>query len=246
MNERQLKPLVKALDAGYRHRPADMLGYFLSETMKLWGLPEWQPCPADAVAQVKEAIAAYAAIVESEAPLVDVLGPLYMALRSGGARDRLGQFFTPWSIASMMAAMTCGERAPSAERPGELVRACDPCCGSGVMMMAFASHVATRFGPAELRHLSLLGCDLDPYCARMMAVQMMMNCSVHRIQVGELIVLQGNSLLPSKDMSVVLHASAPSAQTAPALHPRRLEALASAARSHPDALEQLPLFEEAA
>ena len=39
-------------------------------------------------------------------PFMDVLGPLYMELGSRGARAQLGQYFTPWPIAEMMATIS--------------------------------------------------------------------------------------------------------------------------------------------
>lgn len=86
-----MKPLISALDAGYRFRPHEMLGYFLSATMSLWGLPEWQPVPEDVQPQIVEAIETYADIVATQPPFMDVLGPLYMELGSRGARAQLGQ-----------------------------------------------------------------------------------------------------------------------------------------------------------
>lgn len=96
MDTKHLKPLLSALDAGgYSHRPHEMLGYFLSATMSLWGLPEWQPVPEDAQLHIGEAIEAYAEIVATQPPFMDVLGPLYMELGSRGARAQLGQSSPP-------------------------------------------------------------------------------------------------------------------------------------------------------
>lgn len=240
MDTKHLKPLLSALDAGgYRHRPHEMLGYFLSATMSLWGLREWQPVPEDAQLHIGEAIEAYAEIVATQPPFMDVLGPLYMELGSRGARAQLGQYFTPWAIAEMMAKITADRPMP--EDHG-LVRACDPACGSGVMMLAFANEILTSQGPDGLLRLSVTGCDLDVYCARMFAVQAIATCNIHNVQLGECLVYRGNSLGPWEDLDVIIHASAPSvAKEPPALAKERLASLASAAQSHPDVM-QLELF----
>lgn len=239
MNTKDLTPLISALDDGYRHRPHEMLGFFLSATMSLWGLPEWQPVPEVVKPAIAEAIEAYANIVGKLEPFTDVLGPLYMDLASRGARQQLGQYFTPWNIASMMAQMTAGDPPPD---DGQLVRVCDPACGSGVMLLAFANHVITHWGEDGLKRLSVTGCDLDTYCARIMATQLIANCNVHQVQIGEVLVLRGNSLMPWQDMESVIHATAPNVpKIPPALAPERLRALSAAAQSHPDVM-QLELF----
>ena len=99
MDTKDLKPLISALENGYRYRNHEMLGFFLSATMSLWGLPEWQSVPEDVQPKIAEAIDAYADIVAAQPPFMDVLGPLYMELGSRGARAQLGQYFTPWPIA---------------------------------------------------------------------------------------------------------------------------------------------------
>ena len=239
MDTKDLKPLISALDAGYRFRPHEMLGYFLSATMSLWGLPEWQPVPKDVQPQIADAIGAYADIVGRQPPFMDVLGPLYMELGSRGARAQLGQYFTPWSIAEMMAKITADRPMP--EDHG-LLRACDPACGSGVMMLAFANEILSSHGEEGLLRLSVTGCDLDTYCARMFAVQAIAACNIHNIQLGECVVFRGNSLGPWNDLDVIIHATAPTvSKEPPALHKSRLAALATAAQSHPDVM-QLELF----
>ena len=240
METRHLKPLLAALDMGYRHAPHQMLGYFLTNILALWGLPKWQTVPDDAEPVIAKAIETYADIVRAQEPFDDVLGPLYMELASRGGRSALGQFFTPFHISSMMAQMTIGDVPP--DDNGSLYRVCDPACGSGVMLLAFAQQALRQWGKAALLRLSLTGCDLDPFCARMLAVQAIANCNLHELQLGEVLVLCGNSLRPWQDMDTVVHASAPSAaEQPPAQAPERLAALAHAAKSHPE-LVQLELF----
>ena len=83
------------------------------------------------------------------------------------------------------------------------------------------------YGPDALRHLSLTAIDLDWYCAHMTAIQLLANCSVHGLMIGEIAVLRGNSLL-SDSLTPVLHASAPDRQVMPILHPVRIESIAQA------------------
>ena len=239
MDNKHLKPLIGALDDGYHHRPAEMLGFFLSGVLSLWGLPQWQPIPEKTQPKINEAIEAYAYIVGSREPFEDVIGPLYMELASRGGRQQLGQFFTPWNIASMMAKIT-GSETP--EDNGQLVRVCDPACGSGVMLLAFAHNVLHEWGEDALVRLAVTGCDIDPYCARIMAMQLVANCNILGLQLGEVLVLQGNSLFPAKGMETIVHATAPSVRNvAPPQAPERLSALVGAAHAHPD-IFQYDLF----
>lgn len=226
MAKKELQSLVKALDVGYRYRPHQMLSYFLSSTMALWGLPEWEPVPQDVQAQIFKAQNVYSELVATEEPFFDILGPLYMEMGSHGARAQLGQFFTPWNIATAMAMMSM---APAPDEP--ITRACDPTCGSGVMMLAFAAEALKQWGPERLQQLSITGVDLDGYCARMTAVQLIANCNIHRVRLGEILVMRGNSLMPWEDLDVIVHAHAPGVRVYPALAPARLQAIAQAAGS---------------
>lgn len=244
MDTRDLTPLVSALDGRCQYGSHEMMRFFLSGLFSLWGLPEYEPIPDSAVARIQEAIGAYSAIVDRQPAFTDVLGPLYMELASRGSRSHMGQFFTPMNIAHAMAAMTVGEQPPD---DGRLISAVDPACGSGVMMLAFASQVLEQWGEAGLLRVSITGVDLDPICARLMAAQFIANCAAHDLYIGEFVVLCGNSLCPNKDMELIVHATAPnsSAAVTPALHPARLAAVASAAASQPDLRQQLGLFDAA-
>ena len=240
MNTPNTKKLLAALDDGYRHAPHEMLSYFLSKIMTgLWGLPEWQTVPPEVSVKIDEAVSEYGNLVTALPPFSDILGPVYMEMRGKGSKQILGQFFTPWTVASMMSRMTAGER-PAAQE-GRLIRICDPACGSGVMMLAFLNTVLSDWGPEYMRRISVTGCDLDAYCARMMAVQVLANCTQHGLTLGEVVVLRGNSLAPWDNMDTILYASAPEIEIIPARAPARLQALANAAATHPD-MVQLDLF----
>lgn len=232
MDTKRLSPLLDALDDGYRHRPHEMLRFFISGVMSLWGLPEWHAIPEAIRPRINEAIEVYADIVGSSEPFEDVLGPLYMELASRGGRQQLGQYFTPWGVASMMVQMTTGEKP---EDTGQLQKVCDPACGSGVMLLAFAHHVLFNWGEDALIRLSVTGCDIDAYCSRIMALQLIANCNIFSFQLGEILVLCGDSLSPNKSIETIIHATAPAvSNTLPALATERLAALVDAAHSHPD------------
>jgi len=101
-----IKSIAAELDDGYRNRPGEMFRYLLSEIMVVWGFQPWVPVPDEVRGKVVAAISAYDAAIESEEPFFDILGPLYQELASRGGKQILGQFFTPWSIALLMSAVT--------------------------------------------------------------------------------------------------------------------------------------------
>lgn len=229
--------IARCLDAGYSLEPAQMLDFFLDDLFERWGLPRSGPATPDKwAAKTAEAIAAYLVAVTDLEPFQDVLGDVYMELGSRGRRQGLGQFFTPWPVASVMAKISLGA-PPKGDR---LVTCCDPACGAGVMMLALANAVLRHYGSDALRAYSFTGCDLDLRCARMMAAQFLANCEAHDLQVGEIVVYCGNSLCPGENLRVILHATAPSVpkvRLVPAAHPARIEALSRAAEAKAGQLE---------
>ena len=101
--------------------------------------------------------AAYGALrLEIENSGGDPLGDIYMREITYGEH---GQFFTPQSVADMMAEVI---HAPSKSEEGREV-VYDPCCGSGVMLLA-----AAKQNPDA----RLVGIDLDARCAKMAALNM--------------------------------------------------------------------------
>lgn len=199
------KPLVEALGDGNRYSPAEMFRYFLSAVMEVWGFQPWYPTPVEARQRVIAAIGAYDGLVAKEEPFKDILGAVYAELSSKGGKQLLGQFFTPWNIAVMMANF---DPEPVSEAQGRKVLS-DPACGSGVMLLARANQILEKHGAEELYRWKFYGCDLDAICARMTAIQLAANCAVHRVEIGEILIVQGNTLATSENKQVILHASSP-------------------------------------
>jgi type I restriction-modification system DNA methylase subunit len=90
-------------------------------------------------------------VKEVEVTQVDVLGEIYMAMVTFGEH---GQFFTPRHISEAMAQIV-------GVKDGETCL--DPCCGSGTMLIE-----AGKQNPNAI----FTGCDLDPRCAKMAALNM--------------------------------------------------------------------------
>ncbi|WP_244797503.1 N-6 DNA methylase [Caballeronia grimmiae] len=224
-----VKSIARELDDGYRHRPGEMMRFFLAEILVTWGFKPWMTVPDDVRSKIARAISAYDAAIAEEEPFFDILGPLYQELASHGGKQLLGQFFSPWPLAALMATIT--EPWSTEIDAGRLAVACDPACGSGIMMLATAHTILNAQGPAALKSWSFVGCDIDGICARMMAIQFLANCAVHRIEVGEVIVFCGDSLRVDQPKEIVVHASAPGIKVAPANAPYRQAMLRNAAQS---------------
>lgn len=127
--------------------------------------------------QFSAALGALVLEMESE-PFTDVLGPVYMDLMGKTAQDRRGTFHTPPAICKLMAQMVAGpvpETGP--------ITMCEPCCGSGAMILAFAESLPRP----ELHRLRVTAIDVDPVACDM--------CFINTTLWGvPCVVIQGNSL----------------------------------------------------
>lgn len=100
--------------------------------------------------------------------LTDVLGETYMML--GISNDRSGQFFTPYAVSKLMAAMIGGDAAAQAAAQG-FARVQEPACGAGGMVIA----TAEAFHDAGLNYQQAMHAtcvDIDPCCVHMAYVQL--------------------------------------------------------------------------
>lgn len=115
----------------------------------------------------------YTQAVEAD-PFRDILGELFMRLDVNSVKA--GQFFTPMSIAEMMARMQF-DKAVFDQQVQEkgYVSVCDPAVGSGVMLLAFAKVVHAELGRPALSKVRFFGNDIDQRCVLMCRIQLRMN-----------------------------------------------------------------------
>jgi len=105
----------------------------------------------------------------------DILGDVF---QGGITYGEAGQFLTPENLCTLMAAMSL-----DADQQNEVV--CDPCCGSGRMLLAYAD---------QKRAGELIGQDVDLRCVRMTAMNMALrnlygyvlwgNSLAHEVKLG--------------------------------------------------------------
>src|SRR5690606_21568321 len=80
-------------------------------------------------------------VLEMERDPADVLGRLYMELDLGN--ERLGQFYTPYDVAKMMAGMIGDELAARIARDG-IAEIYEPACGAAAFLVAVTQDLRAR------------------------------------------------------------------------------------------------------
>lgn len=105
----------------------------------------------------------------------DYLGIAYQWLSHSD--KRMGQFFTPWNVAYMMAQMNLGDvksQIEKAKAENRKISISDPTCGSGVMLLAAKRLIIEQGGLQGLDYFEFYGQDLDAICVKMCQIQMML------------------------------------------------------------------------
>lgn len=134
------------------------------------------------VARFPEALAALAASLHEEPD--DVLGSVFMELELGNRWK--GQFFTPFSLCRLMAALQMGDGVAGEVAAKGYITVNDPCVGGGAMPLAFAAELAAA-GHDPARHLHVIAQDVDVTAVHMAYVQLSL------VGVPAIVIL-GNSL----------------------------------------------------
>lgn len=168
-------------------RPADVFAAFVKlaacalscgrreaeylEEIKRWSTSE--------VPVFAEALAALIVQMESE-PFRDCLGTIYMEFLSSSAAQWGGEFHTPAEVCELMARVTIEGNPPPTEG---LIRVCEPACGAGAQILAFASVL----GPQHLPRVRVHATDLSVTACHM--------CYVNTTLWGiPTVIVHGNTL----------------------------------------------------
>jgi type I restriction-modification system DNA methylase subunit len=107
--------------------------------------------------------------LELEGESADVLGDLYMSLDLGN--DRTGQYFTPFTVSSLMAKMTVGDLVAPLRSRQQFVTLSEPTCGSGGMIIAMAGALREQ-GFNYQRQLHVTAQDIDIVAVHMAYIQL--------------------------------------------------------------------------
>ncbi|WP_165909772.1 N-6 DNA methylase [Variovorax guangxiensis] len=98
----------------------------------------------------------------------DCLGDLFMSLELGD--NFKGQFFTPYSVSSLMAALTIGDATSEVERKG-FITFNEPACGSAGMLIACAEALTAQ-QLDHTRHMHAIAIDIDATAVHMAYLQL--------------------------------------------------------------------------
>lgn len=110
----------------------------------------------------------------------DFLGRIFMQLDMGDKYR--GQFFTPWSIARMMAQLQLGNIEKQLEHK-PFITLWEPACGSGCMVLAYAN-VMMEAGYPPYQHMWFSATDIDPLAAGMAYIQLSLSGIPGEVVVG--------------------------------------------------------------
>jgi hypothetical protein len=98
-----------------------------------------------------------------ENPTQDFLGEIFS--QHGINSSHKGQFFTPYSVASMIAQISLSEHEKIIQKRG-YITVCEPCCGSGVMLIGLRNVMIERgYNPSTQMLVTCM--DIDPLCCDM-------------------------------------------------------------------------------
>lgn len=180
----------------------EVFSWMIDDCLAGFGVPMKQRPPKDLIPHLFELGGLYADEVIKQRPFADVLGLVYMEIVSHWQKKGSGQYFTPFEVAKLMSQMV-NEPLPDKE----VIRICEPTCGSGVMLLAILSNHIKQ--PDILKRLSLTMIDLDLVCSRMAPLQILANQLIYQFPLGELLAQQGNSLGNLKELNVIYWSQSP-------------------------------------
>jgi type I restriction-modification system DNA methylase subunit len=117
-----------------------------------------------------------------ELQMCDFLGDIFQELEL--ASKWHGQFFTPYPVCKMMAAMTLHDMSPF--ESGKVVTISEPACGGGAMIIAACEHLRDN-GINYQRQLKITAADVDLTACYMAYIQLsLLGCNA--------VVVHGNTL----------------------------------------------------
>jgi len=115
-----------------------------------------------------------------EDPQQDFLGEMFMALELGNHWK--GQFFTPYHVCQLMAAMTIDGKEQQIQERG-WISIYDPCCGAGALLIAARNEMVKRgYGPTQALCVAQ---DIDRTAALMCYLQLSLLGCAGYVVVGD-------------------------------------------------------------
>ena len=125
---------------------------------------------------------AYLVMAFDRNPFQDFLGSIYMALNLSDHWK--GQFFTPYSVCQMMAAMSQMDASPEFDKPGGYITVNDPACGAGALFIAGAENLHLK-GINYQQKALFVGQDLDTVTGLMCYIQLSLLGCAGYVRIGD-------------------------------------------------------------
>ena len=120
----------------------------------------------------------------------DFLGEVFMQLNLGNTRN--GQFFTPYRVSKMMSSIT-GDHVKK-YTGSDIMTLCEPCCGSGGMIIAFAEALMEQ--DINYQHcLYVEATDIDEMCYKMTYIQLSLLGIPAKVIWGDSLSMRYNEVL---------------------------------------------------
>lgn len=127
-----------------------------------------------------EASQMYFNLVKQHPPFTDLISMIYEELAiSHGQAKQFGQYFTPIDVSRCIAELAAAHAIKSA-RKHLPVSICDPCSGSGSLVMAQLEIIHSQ-SPDLLQFISVFINDIDEKALRANCLQIMANLGEHRL-----------------------------------------------------------------
>ena len=104
--------------------------------------------------------------------IIDILGPIYE--HEGLSNVHIGQFFTPSHVAEIMSKISLNDEKENFKKLIEdkgFITMCEPTCGSGVMIIAFAKVLKSENINYQ-KDLLVIANDISDVCAYMTYIQL--------------------------------------------------------------------------
>lgn len=179
-HQAELAKILRAV--AYRHAPWQVFRDFVAMAAIALSNATDHRCAVEREAEYMKIVARYTkdetnelarglsyVVMGLEVGMCDFLGSLYMSMELGD--NWKGQYFTPYELCRLMAAMTLGEKAPlEIERKG-FITVSDPCIGGGAMVIA-AAHTMMDAGINYQQHMHAVAVDVDIVSVHMAYVQL--------------------------------------------------------------------------
>ncbi len=203
--------LCKALvDLHRKYRADQYFDWLMDDCLASFGrrIPKENLPPEDARDDIFKLAKQVSRVYQIAPPFADVLGQIYQYLSSVGSKQWMGQYFTPSSVATLMAQMNLSITQLETYAVREKVMRIGDIagCGSGALLLAVAQEIYCE-EPALLGYVSFTGVDLDHTCCRMASLNFLAHCYFIRTSVGEILIMQGNGLEEPQQWKRIIHAT---------------------------------------